>query len=174
MTDYDYQILEYSTSELRTEEVTICVMLPSHEHESYTPSAYVIWDWKIRIEGAPASEVDEIDDTGPLVSLAALDLYHFLHQTPPPADEVVGDRLPLYFEAATADSLPYRQNPQMTYKPTPRHKFTCQDICFNVPCWECRRQSAPYSLEVEPDTVLTQPQPRPLQLRFAHLCCLQD
>jgi hypothetical protein len=36
-------------------------MIRSHEHESYTLSAYVIRDWKTRIEGAPASEVNEIE-----------------------------------------------------------------------------------------------------------------
>jgi hypothetical protein len=36
------------------------VILRSHEHETYTMSAYVIRDWKARIKGAPASEVDEI------------------------------------------------------------------------------------------------------------------
>jgi len=61
MTDCDYQILEYSTSELRTEGVPICVILRSHEHESYTISGYVIRDWKTRIEGAPANEVAEIE-----------------------------------------------------------------------------------------------------------------
>ena len=61
MRDYDYQILEYSTSELRTDGVPICVILRSHEHESYTISAYVVRDWKTRVEGAPASEVAEIE-----------------------------------------------------------------------------------------------------------------
>jgi hypothetical protein len=37
------------------------VILRSHEHESDTISGYVIRDWKTRIEGAPASEVDEIE-----------------------------------------------------------------------------------------------------------------
>src|ERR1700730_2575147 len=60
MKDCDYQILEYSTSELRSEGVPICVILRSREHESYTISAYVVRDWRTRVEGAPASEVDEI------------------------------------------------------------------------------------------------------------------
>ena len=36
-------------------------MLRLHEHESFTLSAYVIRDWKTRIEGAPAREIEEIE-----------------------------------------------------------------------------------------------------------------
>lgn len=71
-------------------------------------------------------------DSGPVVTLAALDLYHFFHQTPPPAVEVVGDRLPLCFEVEAADSLPCSRNSQITHKPTLCHGFTYQDVCFNV------------------------------------------
>ena len=37
------------------------MILRSHEQECYTISAYAIRDWKIRIEGAPAREVDELE-----------------------------------------------------------------------------------------------------------------
>jgi hypothetical protein len=37
------------------------VILRSHEQESNIISGYVIRDWKTRIKGAPASEVDEIE-----------------------------------------------------------------------------------------------------------------
>jgi hypothetical protein len=36
------------------------VILRSHERESYTISAFVVRDWKTRVEGAPAREVAEI------------------------------------------------------------------------------------------------------------------
>jgi hypothetical protein len=75
---------------------------------------------------------ERFGDSGAVVTLAALDLYHFLHETPSPAIEVVGDRLSLCFEAETADSLSCRRNPQITDKPTLCHKFTCEDICFNA------------------------------------------
>jgi len=37
------------------------VILRSREQEFYTISAYVVRDWRTRVEGAPASEVAEIE-----------------------------------------------------------------------------------------------------------------
>src|SRR5271170_782320 len=57
----DYQILEYTTSELQTHGVPFVVVVRRHELGSYVLQTFILRDWKTKIGVAPKWEVDEIE-----------------------------------------------------------------------------------------------------------------
>jgi hypothetical protein len=58
----DYQILEYTDSELRTHGVPFIVILRFHMQNSYTLTGYVLRDWKTKIETASQCELGDVED----------------------------------------------------------------------------------------------------------------
>src|SRR5580692_3378124 len=54
MTPCDYQILEYTDSELRTHGVPFIVILRFHMRNSYTLTGYVLRDWETKIKALPS------------------------------------------------------------------------------------------------------------------------
>jgi hypothetical protein len=61
MTLCDYQILEYTDSELRTHGVPFIVILRFHMQNSYTLTGYVLRDWKTKIETASQCELGDVE-----------------------------------------------------------------------------------------------------------------
>jgi hypothetical protein len=61
MTPCDYQILEYTDSELRTHGVPFIVILRFHMQNSYTLTGYVLRDWKTKIETASQCELGDVE-----------------------------------------------------------------------------------------------------------------
>jgi hypothetical protein len=61
MTPCDYQILEYTDSELRTRGVPFIVVLRFHIQNSYTLTGYVLRDWKTKIETASQCELGDVE-----------------------------------------------------------------------------------------------------------------
>jgi hypothetical protein len=57
----DYQILEYTTSELQTHGVPFVVVVRRHERSSYALQILILRDWKTKIGVASQWEVDEIE-----------------------------------------------------------------------------------------------------------------
>jgi hypothetical protein len=57
----DYQILEYTDSELRTHGVPFIVILRFHTRNSSTLTGYVLQDWKTKIEIASQCELDDVE-----------------------------------------------------------------------------------------------------------------
>ena len=57
----DYQILEYTTSELQTHGVPFVVVVRLHELSSYALQTFILRDWKTKIGVAFQWEVDEIE-----------------------------------------------------------------------------------------------------------------
>jgi len=61
MTLCDYQILEYTKSELRTHGVPFIVILQLHMPESHTLTGYVLRNWQNKIEAASERELGDIE-----------------------------------------------------------------------------------------------------------------
>ena len=61
MTPCDYQILEYTDSELRTHGVPFIVILRFHMQNSYTLTGYVLRDWKTKIKSASQCELGDVE-----------------------------------------------------------------------------------------------------------------
>jgi hypothetical protein len=62
MTLCDYQILEYTNSELRTHGVPFIVVLRIHLQDLFTLNGYVLRNWKAKIEAASKSEISDVED----------------------------------------------------------------------------------------------------------------
>ena len=58
----DYQILEYTNSELRTHGVPFIVVLRIHLQDSFALTGYVLRNWEAKIEAASKSELDDVED----------------------------------------------------------------------------------------------------------------
>jgi hypothetical protein len=56
----DYQILEYTTSELQTHGVPLAVVVRLHELGSYKLKIFVLREWKLKIGAVSKDEIDEI------------------------------------------------------------------------------------------------------------------
>src|ERR1700720_2903999 len=61
MTPCDYQILEYTDSELRTHGVPFIVILRFHMQNSYTLTGYVLQNWDAKIEVASEGELSDVE-----------------------------------------------------------------------------------------------------------------
>jgi hypothetical protein len=61
MTRCDYQILEYTNSELRTHGVPLIVILRLHMQNSYTLTGYVLQNWKNRLEAVSERELGDVE-----------------------------------------------------------------------------------------------------------------
>ena len=57
----DYQILEYTTSELQTHGVPFLVVVRLHELGSYALQIFVLRQWEAKIGVASPREMDEIE-----------------------------------------------------------------------------------------------------------------
>jgi hypothetical protein len=57
----DYQILEYTTTELRTRGVPFAVVLRLHSLDSYALSGYVLRDWRRKIEAPSKSDLEDVE-----------------------------------------------------------------------------------------------------------------
>jgi hypothetical protein len=61
MTPCDYQILEYTNSELRTNGVPFIVILRLHTQNSYTLTGYVLRNWEAKIEATSEGELSDVE-----------------------------------------------------------------------------------------------------------------
>ena len=61
MTRCDYQILEYTNSELRTHGVPVIAILRLHMQNSYTLTGYVLQNWKNKIEAVSERELGDVE-----------------------------------------------------------------------------------------------------------------
>jgi hypothetical protein len=61
MTPCDYQILEYTDSELRTHGIPFIVILRFHIQNSYPLTGYVLRDWKTKIEAVSQCEIGDVE-----------------------------------------------------------------------------------------------------------------
>jgi len=61
MKRYDYQILQYTTTELRTHGVPFVVVLRLHTLDSYAINGYFLRDWRRRIEASSKSELEDVE-----------------------------------------------------------------------------------------------------------------
>jgi hypothetical protein len=61
MTPCDYQILEYTNSELRTHGVPFIVILRFHMQNSYALTGYVLQNWEAKIEVASEGELSDVE-----------------------------------------------------------------------------------------------------------------
>src|ERR1700688_4164529 len=61
MTPCDYQILEYTNSELRTHGVPFIVILRFHMQNSYTLTGYVLQNWEAKIEVGSEGELSDVE-----------------------------------------------------------------------------------------------------------------
>jgi len=61
MTPCDYQILEYTNSELRTHGVPFIVILRFHMQNSYVLTGYVLQNWEAKIEVTSDGEFDDVE-----------------------------------------------------------------------------------------------------------------
>jgi hypothetical protein len=61
MTPCDYQILEYTNSELRTHGVPFIVILRFHMKNSYTLTGYVLQNWEAKIEVSSEGELGDVE-----------------------------------------------------------------------------------------------------------------
>jgi hypothetical protein len=57
----DYQILEYTISELRIHGVPFIVVVRLREHNSHTLKSFILQQWKTRIGAASKNEIDEVE-----------------------------------------------------------------------------------------------------------------
>jgi hypothetical protein len=57
----DYQILEYTSTELRTHGVQFVVVLRLHAIDSYALNGYVLRDWRKKIEAASKSDFEDVE-----------------------------------------------------------------------------------------------------------------
>jgi hypothetical protein len=57
----DYQILEYTTSELQTEGVPFLVAMRLHEPNSYVLEIFVLRGWKLKLRETIKSDIDEVE-----------------------------------------------------------------------------------------------------------------
>jgi hypothetical protein len=57
----DYQILEYTNSELRTHGVPFIVILRFHMHNSYALTGYVLQNWEAKIGVASEGELSDVE-----------------------------------------------------------------------------------------------------------------
>jgi hypothetical protein len=57
----DYQILEYTSTELQTHGVPFVVLLRLHALDSYALNGYVLRDWRRKIEAPPNSELEDVE-----------------------------------------------------------------------------------------------------------------
>jgi hypothetical protein len=57
----DYQILQYTTTELRTHGVPFVVVLRLHALDSYALNGYVLRDWRIKIDAQSKSELEDVE-----------------------------------------------------------------------------------------------------------------
>jgi hypothetical protein len=78
MTSCDYQILEYSNSELRTHGVPFIVILRFHMQNEYKLTGYVLQNWEAKIGIASEAERGDIE-------VFLVDLRHY-SQTSPSSD----------------------------------------------------------------------------------------
>src|SRR5260370_42665067 len=62
MTPCDYQILEYTNSELRTHGVPFIVVLRIHQQDAFTLKGYVLRNWKAKIEAASECELGDVEE----------------------------------------------------------------------------------------------------------------
>ncbi|MGF7179815.1 hypothetical protein [Tunturiibacter psychrotolerans] len=62
MTLCDYQILEYTNSELRTHGVPFIVILRFHMQNSYVLTGYVLQNWRGKIGATSEGELDDVED----------------------------------------------------------------------------------------------------------------
>jgi hypothetical protein len=58
----DYQILEYTNSELRTHGVPFIVVLRIHLQDSFALNGYVLRNWRAKIEAASECELDDVEN----------------------------------------------------------------------------------------------------------------
>ena len=61
MTLCDYQILEYTNSELRTHGVPFIVILQFHMQNSYTLTGYVLQNWGAKIQVTSEGEFSDVE-----------------------------------------------------------------------------------------------------------------
>jgi len=57
----DYQILEYTTSELQSHGVPFIVVVRLHEPSSYTLMTFILRQWKTKIGATSKDEVEEVE-----------------------------------------------------------------------------------------------------------------
>jgi hypothetical protein len=60
MTSCDYQILEYTTSELQVHGVPFIVILRLYMQNSFTLTGYILRNWKAKIGALPREELNDI------------------------------------------------------------------------------------------------------------------
>jgi hypothetical protein len=60
MTLCDYQILEYTTSELQSHGIPFIVVVCLHEPSSYALTIFIVRQWKTKIESSSKDEIEEI------------------------------------------------------------------------------------------------------------------
>jgi hypothetical protein len=85
MTRCDYQILEYTNSELRTHGVPLIVILRLHMQNSYALTGYVLQNWKNKIEAISERELGDVE--------AFLEDLRYYSRTSEPAGARFFDRL---------------------------------------------------------------------------------
>jgi hypothetical protein len=61
MTPCDYQILEYTNSELRTHGVPFIVILRFHMQDSYALTGYILQNWEAKIEVTSEGELSDVE-----------------------------------------------------------------------------------------------------------------
>lgn len=57
----DYQILEYTISELQIHGVPFIVVVRLHDLSSYTLKSFILRRWKTKIGAASKNEIDEVE-----------------------------------------------------------------------------------------------------------------
>jgi hypothetical protein len=77
MTPCDYQILEYTNSELRTHGVPFIVILRLHMQNLHKLTGYVLQNWAVKIDVASDEERDDIE-------VFLEDLRHYILISPSP------------------------------------------------------------------------------------------
>jgi hypothetical protein len=61
MTICDYQILEYSPSETRTQGIPLILILRLHVLDSYQVTSYILRDWEKKIGAAAEGELEDVE-----------------------------------------------------------------------------------------------------------------
>ena len=61
MTSCDYQILEYTTSELQTHGVPFIVILRIHTQNSFTLTGYLLRNWRVKMGAPPREELSDVE-----------------------------------------------------------------------------------------------------------------
>jgi hypothetical protein len=57
----DYQILEYTISELQVHGVPFIIVVRLHDLSSYTLKSFILRQWKTKIGAASKNELDEVE-----------------------------------------------------------------------------------------------------------------